>query len=47
MTTTNNIGAQGISWTVFGAECLQAVNGDIITSGYITAQVVESEVNNG
>lgn len=26
MTTTNNIGAQGVSWTVFGAECLQAVN---------------------
>lgn len=25
MTTTNNIGAQGVSWTVFGAECLTAV----------------------
>lgn len=25
MTTTNNIGAQGVSWTVFGAECLSAV----------------------
>lgn len=25
MTTTNNIGAQGVSWTVFGAECLNAV----------------------
>lgn len=25
MTTTNKIGAQGISWTVFGAECLGAV----------------------
>lgn len=26
MTNVNNIGAQGVSWTVFGAECLQAVN---------------------
>ena len=25
MTTTNNIGAQGVSWTVFGAECLTAI----------------------
>lgn len=25
MNTTNNIGAQGVSWTVFGAECLQCV----------------------
>ena len=25
MTNTNNISAQGISWTVFGAECLTAV----------------------
>ena len=25
MTTTNNVGAQGVSWTVFGAECLTAV----------------------
>ena len=24
--SSNNIGAQGVSWTVFGAECLQAVN---------------------
>lgn len=23
--TTQNIGAQGVSWTVFGAECLGAV----------------------
>ena len=26
MTTTTNVGANGVSWTVFGAECLQAVN---------------------
>ena len=26
MTTTNNIASQGISWAIFGAECLQAVN---------------------
>lgn len=26
MTTTTNTASQGISWTVFGAECLQAVN---------------------
>lgn len=25
MTQTNNIGAQGVSWTVFGAECLRCV----------------------
>lgn len=25
MTTTNNIGAQGLTWTAFGAECLQCV----------------------
>lgn len=25
MTQTSNIGAQGVSWTVFGAECLSAV----------------------
>ena len=25
MTNTNNIGAQGVSWTVFGAECLTAI----------------------